>query len=443
MGDLQIRQLRLTAFKSFVNAVLPLSPLTILIGRNGTGKSNALDALGVLARLAQGEDVRKALEGDRRDATPVRGGAEGCGPFGADRFTIGVTVSDRPARATWTASLDITVQVKPDARIIEETFRASIKGREEVDVLSTLGDSTPERSDVFAKIYNGKQGRNPHLALRSDRLLTGQLPLRLQGANDVERKIISAAERALTAISGVFQLDPVPHLMRGYVPEQDVVLRRTGENLSAAVNRLKNDPDTFDALVSIARDLAEHDVRGITIGRGGFGEVMLALKEMRDQQTVQIPARQMSDGMLRVMAIATALLTGGRGLALEPATTSPDTPPLCLVLEELENGLHPSQAAQVLDLVRRRSTEGHFQVIMTTHSPALLNALRGQDHPGVLVCDRDAARGSSRVRRLTALPDYLRIMGGGRLGDIVTAGRLTSSDAPAPVSSLDDLLRVG
>jgi energy-coupling factor transporter ATP-binding protein EcfA2 len=392
MGDLQIRQLRLTAFKSFVNAVLPLSPLTILIGRNGTGKSNALDALGVLARLAQGEDVRKALEGDRRDAAPVRGGAEGCDPFGTDRFTIGVTVSDRPARATWTASLDITVQVKPDARIIEETFRASIKGREEVDVLSTLGDSTPEHSDVFAKIYNGKQGRNPHLALRSDRLLTGQLPLRLQGANDVERKIISAAERALTAISGVFQLDPVPHLMRGYVPEQDVVLRRTGENLSAAVNRLKNDPDTFDALVSIARDLAEHDVCG---------------------------------------------------LALEPATTSPDTPPLCLVLEELENGLHPSQAAQVLDLVRRRSTEGHFQVIMTTRSPALLKALSGQDHPGVLVCDRDAARGSSRVRRLTALPDYLRIMGGGRLGEIVTAGRLTSSDAPAPVSSLDDLLRVG
>jgi predicted ATPase len=442
MSDLQIRELRLTAFKSFMTAVLPLSPLTILIGRNGTGKSNALDALGILARLAQGEDVRKALEGDRRDAAPVRGGAEGCGPFGEDRFTIGVTVSDRPTQATWTASLDITVQVRPDARIIEEKFTANLGSRGSVDILKTIGDSRPELGDISAKIYNGKKGRNPHLQLRSDRLMTGQLPLRLSGSDAVEKEIISAAERALTTISGVFQLDPVPHLMRGYVKEQDIVLHRTGENLSAAVNRLRDDQGVFDSLVKIARDLAEHDVRGITVGRGAFGDVMLALEEMRDQQTVQIPARQMSDGMLRVMAIATALLTGGHGLALEPATTSRDTPPLCLVLEELENGLHPSQAAQVLDLVRRRSTEGHFQVIMTTHSPALLNALRGKDHPGVLVCDRGATRGTSRVRRLTDLPNYLRIMGGGRLGDIVTAGRLTSSDEPAPVSSLDDLLRV-
>jgi energy-coupling factor transporter ATP-binding protein EcfA2 len=389
MGDLQIRQLRLTAFKSFVNAVLPLSPLTVLIGRNGAGKSNALDALGVLARLAQGDDVRKALEGDRRDAAPVRGGAEGCGPFGADRFTIGVTVSDHPTKATWTASLDITVQVKPDTRIIKEEFKATVKHRGMVDVLSTLEGADPERGDISAKIYNGKRGRNPHLPFRSDRLLTGQLPLRPQGPDGVEREIISAAERALTAVSGVFQLDPVPHLMRGYVPEQDVVLRRTGENLSAAVNRLRSDPG----------------LRG-------------------DPDTF------------------VALLTGGPGLAVETGTTSRDAPPLCLVLEELETGLHPPQAAEVLDLVRRRSSEGHFQVIMTTHSPALLNALRGKDHPGVLVCDRDATRGTSRGRPLTDLPDYLRIMGGGRLGDVVTAGRLTSSDAPARVSSLDDLLRI-
>ncbi|MEV7779697.1 AAA family ATPase [Kitasatospora sp. NPDC088351] len=47
-------EVRLTAFKTFHDAVLPLTPLTLLIGRNSSGKSNALDALEVLSRLAQG-----------------------------------------------------------------------------------------------------------------------------------------------------------------------------------------------------------------------------------------------------------------------------------------------------------------------------------------------------------------------------------------------------
>lgn len=68
MSTGRITGLRLTAFKSYQDAELPLAPLTVLIGRNGSGKSNALDALEVLSRLAQGEEVRDALDGNRRDA---------------------------------------------------------------------------------------------------------------------------------------------------------------------------------------------------------------------------------------------------------------------------------------------------------------------------------------------------------------------------------------
>lgn len=45
-----IEELRLTAFKSFRDATVCLSELTLLIGRNGSGKSNLLDALEVLRR---------------------------------------------------------------------------------------------------------------------------------------------------------------------------------------------------------------------------------------------------------------------------------------------------------------------------------------------------------------------------------------------------------
>ena len=63
-----IAEVRLTAFKSFRNAVLPLDEFTLLIGRNGSGKSNVSDGLWALAKLAEGEDVRGAhWTGDARD----------------------------------------------------------------------------------------------------------------------------------------------------------------------------------------------------------------------------------------------------------------------------------------------------------------------------------------------------------------------------------------
>lgn len=450
---LQLRELRLTGFKSYEDAVLPLSPLTVLIGRNGSGKSNALDALEVLARLAQGDDVRDALEGGRRDVSPVRGGIEGCAPSGSSEFTLGVTVGDAATdeEATFWCTLDVTIQVSPEVRVIHERFEAWLPDSERwAVVLETEPDPDLALSDILAAVHSPRRGRNPSMTFRSIRLATAQLPLRLSGDEPADSEILHVAEAALAAMGGVFHLDPVPHLMRGYVPVQDAVLRRTGDNLSAAVARMQREnKDTFQQLVEIIRELPEHDVRGIKIGKGGFGDVMLALQERRGRRSVTIPARQMSDGMLRMLAIATALLTGGRGVAMEPSASTSNIPSLCLVLEELENGLHPSQAARVLEVVRNASTSGAMQVVMTTHSPAVLNALRGEDHPGVLVCQRDRTSGTSQARRLTDLPDYLRFMARGRLGELVTDGLLpdtatSASDvAQARSRALNDLLGIG
>ena len=250
--------------------------------------------------------------------------------------------------------------------------------------------------------------------------------------------------RVLGALGGVFHLDPVPHLMRQYVPEQDYVLRRTAENVSAAVSRLKqDDPARFSRLVSIIKDLPEHEIRTVDIGKGPYGEVMIALKERKGRSSVTVPARQMSDGMLRMLAIATALLSGGGGLDLD-RTSVADPPALMLVIEELENGLHPSQAARVFELVRESSTERGFQVVITTHSPALLNALGGDDHQGVLLVERDRTSGLSRVSRLVDVPGYLGVMASQRLGDAIAEPELTDRlDREPGFDEINRLLGIG
>ena len=432
----RITELRLTSFKSYRDVALPLAPLTVLIGRNGGGKSNALDALEVLSRLARGGEIRDALDGARRDAGPERGGIEGCPTIGSDAFELGVSI----AQDAGEVRLDVEIQVRPQVQIVRETLTADVDGRRRVLLETTSPD--PHRADIEAKVWNNKRGRNPHYQFRATHLLTAQLPLRLGGQTAAERHVLEAAEVALAVLGGVFHLDPVPQLMRQYVPEQDVLLRRNGENLSATIARLRRDDKArFAELVEVIKDLPEHEVRELEIGRGEFGEVMLALSEVKDGRPVTVPARQMSDGMLRMVAVVTALLAGGPGVAIEHPTSV--APSLTLVLEELETGLHPTQAARVLGLVKSASAQQRFQVVLTTHSPALLNALGGDDHPGVLVIGRERD-GRTRVTSLVDLPGYLAMMASGRLGDLVTAGRLPAPGDPEQVDSaeLDRLLGI-
>ena len=114
-----------------------------------------------------------------------------------------------------------------------------------------------------------------------------------------------------------------------------------------------------------------------------------------------------------------------------------------LLIEELENGLHPSQAHNLLDLVVNSIEFGGQQLIVTTHSPALLNALNGEQHRGVLIVTRDSSTGWSAVDRLADLPGYHRAMASESLGNLVEQGRLTEVFEKPSISraSIDEFLR--
>jgi predicted ATPase len=237
--------------------------------------------------------------------------------------------------------------------------------------------------------------------------------------------MVQGAQAVVAALGGAFHLDPVPHLMRDYANKRDTDLRRTGENISAAIAHIQEaDADTFQRLTRLIQEVADERISGIEIMPSTLGDVMLALREGTENHQLT-PAREMSDGLLRFMAIATALLTADRGLDVDGiASAEALSGAVLLVVEEIENGLHPSQAARILSLIRETSQREGVQVALTTHSPALLNALPGELNHNVLVCYRDAETGFSKLTRLTELPGYAEAMSSGRLGDVVAADRL-------------------
>ncbi len=213
--------------------------------------------------------------------------------------------------------------------------------------------------------------------------------------------------------------------MRDYANKRDADLRPTGENISAAIAHLQDaDNDTFQKLTRLIQEVADERIGGIEVAPSTLGDVMLALREGAEDHQLT-PAREMSDGLLRFIAIATALLSADRGLdvdGIDPANEISSG--VLLVVEEVKNGLHPSQAARILSLIRETSQREGIQVALTTHSPALLNALPGELNHNVLVCYRDPETGNSKLSRLTELPGYAEAMASGRLGDIVAVDRM-------------------
>lgn len=69
-------------------------------------------------------------------------------------------------------------------------------------------------------------------------------------------------------------------------------------------------------------------------------------------------------------------------------------------------------------------------MLLTTHSPALLDAAEGELNHDVIVCHRDAQTGISELTQLTKLPGYAAALAEGSLGSAVTAGKLVRPVEP-------------
>ncbi|MGD3109696.1 biotin transporter BioY [Streptomyces sp. YGL11-2] len=200
-----VTELRLSAFKAHRGVTLPLGPLTLLSGESGSGKSSALQAYEILARLGSGEPLARAVG-------VVAGGASACVPAGAHPdqqgrrgFRIGCTV-EGPAGPV---QLDLAVQAEPELRIVGERL---IGGGE---TLLTTALTDPTRPAVQAAWHTAGATPVTRAPLPDDRLGTSLLPLRVAGKTAGQRLVLAAAEQVVVALRSAFVCDPRPEAMRG------------------------------------------------------------------------------------------------------------------------------------------------------------------------------------------------------------------------------------
>jgi len=422
-----LTELRLDAFKSHVGQRFALKPLTLLVGKNASGKSNALDALSLLALLADERDVTD-LERADQEVAGLRGGVTGAAPFDEATVKVGCTVK-------WGVNarihLDLELDGDAHSELIRETLRLERRGKKTLQLIDSARRS-PGSGISDAQVYSGGAPRSYQLL--SARLATTQAPTKVPEDTKARGLVVEAAKTIVSVLRGVLILDPVPAQMRSYV-RVDAPPDRLGTTVSALVYRLRDDQRAWNRLLELVRGLVEVEVADIKFSEGRLpderlADVMVALVEQAGPHKVTIPARLMSEGTLRYLAIVASLLD--LGLA-----TSDSDVGRALVVEEIENSLFPSQGADILALLRAEAQTHGAQLVATTHSPALLDALEPQDHEGVVICDRSPA-GHTRMQRLVDHPRYVELAGGGTIGREVARGTLETPVAQD--KSLADVL---
>ena len=376
-----INRVTIEEYKSFGRLTLDLRPLTVIFGPNASGKSNLLDALYLISRVATRQNLSQAFEGHR--GLPLesfhytgRGYEETLKKTSIGfAFQIEVVLSDSVVHKieemvmAKRRGIDSPRQGK---KLITERrlrYRIEIEGLPETGYLRVMDERLcaikPDGGEKKRRAFLERQGN--HIYLRME----GQAHPRMF-SRGLDHAVISeslyephyphiAAFRMELANWHTYYLEP-RDLMRDDVPLAEIEsLGPRGQYLAAFLNTLKHKhPKDFESFnLSLKRILptdASVDIELLKEGRVG-----LRLSE----NGLWFSARLVSEGTLRVVGLLAAI--------------HPRNPATLIAFEEPENGIHPTRLKLIAEILKNAVEQHGKQIIVTTHSPILPDYFEDKD----------------------------------------------------------------
>ncbi|MEH1811106.1 MAG: AAA family ATPase [Nostoc sp.] len=413
-----LKQLILKNWKSFRYAELPLDPLTVLIGTNASGKSNVVEALEFLQRIARGENIEAALAGDKT-LTSIRGGLEWAALKPETQFTLNALVQGENDKADYLYV--IQTQIVSEVKLIEEYIER--QNLNEDRVINYVEKFTVKKIDLNTRSGMKEPGNyfdfmdivsnHIYLSIAEDgsivfekELKERYFPLKIQAINCV-----------VSTLKEILILNPIPSRMREYSRLSDT-LESDASNIAGVLAALSEEhkAEVESTLSNYIKDFPEGDIQKLwaeKVGRFGTDAMLYCQEEWKPGHVTEIDARTMSDGTLRFLAILTALLTRPEGSQL--------------VIEEIDNGLHPSRAELLVKILREIGSKRKIDILITTHNPALLDALGPEIVPFVVVAHRDSETGESKLTLLEDIENLPLLLASGTLGKLATKGAIEKS----------------
>lgn len=157
--------------------------------------------------------------------------------------------------------------------------------------------------------------------------------------------------------------------------------------------RLCQDRELKADLLDWLSELCAPTIVDIDFDETRQGEIRFELIETGG---TRVSARSLSDGTLRFLGLIVSLL-----MAQQEPRPSP-----VLLIEEIENGLHPTRLHLLVELLEQVTKTGRVQVIATTHSPLVLQHLSDQALGNAVVFGRIPDEPGTVARRLRDLRNF-------------------------------------
>lgn len=328
-----ITRFHIENFKSLVDFDLPskdheLSRFTCLIGLNGAGKSTLLQAFDFVTQVAQGTV---------RDWLYARGwkASELISHFGKKTWIITFTIHFRcedGISAEWgarfnTRSLHCTHEwVKKDGVQILKVEDGQLS------VVQADSDALQSSVEKIQFQYKGS-------------ILSG---LKL----DERHPALAEIKNELLSLRSLELLSP-QSMHRGYRGSNDTDIGSGGEKLAGYLSELN-----FDQRTKLNEQLGKFypQFQNFQITTARFGWKKLRIWE-NYEGNLGTDALHLNDGLLRMVAILAQCYSNKHKF---------------LLFDEIENGMNPALVEKLVDFLVSLGNEGK-QIIVTTHSPVILN----------------------------------------------------------------------
>jgi predicted ATPase len=395
-----IQSIKVKNFKSLVDFKLDLAKFTCLIGLNGSGKSTVLHFLDFLAQLMRG-DFESWLEERHWKAGDL------LSKFGAGRrIEFEVRLQGEGGSAdewSWRA----VFEVGKGRTIREAVVTPNMKFELEKGALVFEGmDPDWQRADDGKFNYNALFSYQGSILSQLDESI-------LRGGRDQD--FPGSLLEFKRFVSNIHSLDLLsPELLKQPSRQSGGSLGAGGQRLSAFLYELKpgRREDILVALKRVYPQVLDIDSTPVKSGRKH-----LDLKESFGGRVLTTEARHVNDGMLRWIAIL-AELQGESSVA---------------VFDEIENGINPELVEFLIDEL----TTADKQVVVTTHSPMILNYLSDDVAKGsVMYLYRTDAGATEAVPffGIPSLAEKLTVMGPGEAFVDTNLTRLRDEIARMPRS---------
>lgn len=393
-----ITRLHLHNWKSFEDAVLYIDPLTFVIGTNASGKSNILDALNFLKRISEGALIKECI-------AEVRGGEDWMILQGKSHFSLSVDVEEGGYTYVYTIGV---ARVGSACILAEESLkRRWKKTQERILYNAEYANNNSNVPSLDTRFTTGKKGSPKRMDLSRNTAVLAQVEV-----ISVVKEVKEAATVVRKALNNIFVLMPDTTAMRDYSPLSER-LKSDGSNIAGVLAAMEESRqrDIEEKLTRYLKPLPEKDLNRVwaeTVGRFNR-DAMLYCEEQWTDEAVSFDARCMSDGTLRFVAVVAALLT--------------ESPGSLLVIEEIDNGLHPSRSENLVCVLRELGRQGGIDVLCTTHNPVLIDALGNEMIPFISFVKRND-KGYSYVELLEEKDNLAKLMSTGRIGDLMIEDKL-------------------